>query len=107
MVEQAIGSRPALWSDAAPRLNLAQWQKVSGWGGESLEAKTAEASLSDEWVLTLNIGSAAEQLVATPVPGVEVDYFGDPIPAQGARVGPFQRLTSGLNQLPLWPLPAK
>jgi hypothetical protein len=103
LVEQSTGSRPALWSDAAPRLNLAQWQQVSPWGGESLESNTAEASLSDEWLLTLNVGSAAEQLEAVPVAGVDVDYFGDRIPAQGARVGPFQRLTSGPNQLPLWP----
>ncbi len=103
-VEKATGVRQTLRNNVSPQLSLSDWQKLGLWGGESVEAKSAEASISQDLVLTLDVGDAAGQLNTASLGGLQQDFFGDPLPAQGALVGPFQRLTTGKNTLPLWPL---
>jgi parallel beta-helix repeat protein len=102
-VERRVGARPPLWNDAAPILNLKDWQHVSGWGFNSIEADVARASLSSELELTLDLDQAARQLRAVPVAGASADYFGNPIPKEGARLGPFQQSTPQAIPGRLWP----
>ena len=103
VVEKTTGIRPQLWNAVSPRMNLNEWQKVNSWALENVEAESAEVSISQDHVLTLGVGRAALELNAVPVDGLRRDFFGDPLSAQGALVGPFQRLTDGKNILPLWP----
>jgi hypothetical protein len=102
-MEKSLGRRVQLWSNAAVRMSLHEWQVVSGWGSAGEEVEAAEVHLSDDLVLTLNLGNAARQRTAEPLAGIDVDYFGVPIPRQAATIGPFQQLNDGANTLRLWP----
>jgi hypothetical protein len=65
----------------------------------------AAARLTNDLVLTLDLGGGLRQIQAVPVAGLDRDYFRNAIPAEGALVGPFQRLADGENRLRLWPRP--
>ena len=104
IVEKATGVRPKLWHDTAPMMNLAEWQKVMSGGWRNAESEFTGARLSSDLVLTLDAGNAAELSTAAPSDGIEKDFFGDALPQRGAMMGPFQRLTRGVNTLQLWPL---
>ncbi len=101
-VTKVTGERPKLWNNVSPRMSLNDWRELKSWGTECIEADAAEVDVSPDLVLTLNLGNAVSQINATPVDKVGTDFFGDPLPAVNARVGPFQRLIDGQNQLPIW-----
>ncbi len=101
-VENTIGRRPKLWNGSAPRMTFQEWQQVSGWDLHSIETASAQARLSNDYTLSLNVGGAAHTVIASRIDGVEQDFFGKTIPPQNARVGPFQNLTHGENVLKLW-----
>jgi hypothetical protein len=101
-VEKTTGSRPKLWNDVSPRMSLNEWRKLNSWGSRSIEAESAEVSISQDLVLSLDLGRAARQLNTAPVEGPRRDFFGDHLPEQGALAGPFQRLGDGKNSLLLW-----
>ena len=101
-VEEATGIRPKLWKNVSPRMNLNQWKNLNLWDSHSVEAESAEVSISKDFVLTLDIGRVAHDPNTTTVDGLKHDFFGDLLPIQDALVGPFQRLTDGNNKLPLW-----
>ena len=103
-VADKIDRRPELWSDGAPRLNLDEWQQVSGWGLLSAEDDKLTATLGDDYTLSLDVSDALLQVKSLPVAGLSVDYLGEPIPAQAATIGPFQRLHVGHNTWRLWPI---
>lgn len=102
-VERATGSRPKLRNKVSPQMSLEDWQMLNSWGYRNVEAESAEVSISQDLVLTLDVGRAAHQLKTIPVEGLERDFFGDALPKQDALVGPFQRLNEGKNILRLWP----
>jgi parallel beta-helix repeat protein len=102
-VEKSTRSRPKLWNKTSPRMSLKEWQKLNSWGSESIEAKSAKANISQNLVITLELGRAVHQLKTTPVKQSRRDFFGAPLPQQNALAGPFQRLSDGRNSLPLWP----
>ncbi len=103
IVEKVTGSRPKLWNDQSPRISLKYWEMLKFRSSQNAEAQSATASISKDLVLTLDLKSAASQLNALPVENVREDFFGQPLPAREARVGPFQRLLDGKNIMPLWP----
>jgi len=101
-VKNATGRPPKLWKDMSPRMNLDEWQKLNSWATDNSEAKTATANISPDLVLTLDLGRSASQWRAVGVEKFTQDFFGNPLPAQNALIGPFQQLTDGENRLPLW-----
>lgn len=82
----------ALWKET-PLLTLAQWQQVTGWDQYSripvlLRPNLGNADLVAEFV----IDDAASRVGCKPVPGVDRDYQGKPMPRRNPKAGPFQSL---------------
>ncbi|MCA9262628.1 MAG: right-handed parallel beta-helix repeat-containing protein [Planctomycetales bacterium] len=104
LVTKKIGTRPPLWNQAAPQLSFAQWQRVMPplfWTNHEIER--AQATLTSDLVLTLNVDHMAQRSGATPATLI-TDYLGSPVPPRDAQVGPFQSLSAGHNKLRLWPI---
>ena len=82
----------ALWKET-PLLTLAQWQQVTGWDQYSripvlLRPNLGNADLVAEFV----IDDTASRVGCKPVPGVDRDYQGKPMPRRNPKAGPFQSL---------------
>jgi parallel beta-helix repeat protein len=82
----------ALWKET-PLLTLDQWQQVTGWDRHSqipvmLRPRLGNADLVAEFV----IDDAADRVRCKPVPGVDRDYQGRPMPRRNPKAGPFQSL---------------
>jgi parallel beta-helix repeat protein len=108
---QFYGEEPPLLNlqGRESRLDFGAWQKVTGWDRHSLAVGvgTQPYHILRSRLLNLEWTIPAELLAvrATPVEGVERDYFGRPVRyAAGAPVGPFQSLQAGRSKLYLWPL---
>jgi len=48
---------------------------------------------------------AIDDVTCHPVEGLDSDYFGNPLPAEGARPGPFQDLGPDDHEILVWPAP--
>ncbi|MCA9214760.1 MAG: right-handed parallel beta-helix repeat-containing protein [Planctomycetales bacterium] len=94
LIEESVGERPLLWNKAACRLNFQNWKRVTGWDQESVECELADVRMSDNGMLTVPFDSAAGKVTVMPVERVDRDFFGDPIVAKDAVVGPFQQWKS-------------
>ncbi len=102
-VEARIGHRPTLWHDVDPRLDLDEWRTTMSWDLHSSMADGAQASLSQDMALSIDLGNSVSGLKTVPVAGVTRDFSGDHLAQDGALPGPFQRLSIGLHVLQVWP----
>jgi parallel beta-helix repeat protein len=96
-----------------PDLTLEQWRAASGNDRNSLVARLRDEMLGlhalELRFNTMTAGKDARpvaelwQLRTIPVAGVEEDFYGNPIPKEGALPGPFQNVLQGMNRWLLWP----
>jgi hypothetical protein len=102
---------PAFWPNLAgwanhPVLSFQAWQAFTGRDKNSVKVSAAEGktglklrSRQPELVI-----KASESLLAMKCPAVEdvtVDFYGNPLPANGAIPGPFQTISTNSIVLPL------
>ena len=107
MDEQGVSrqQRPTLVSyHKGPLLDLAQWQLLSGFDRHSMSPDGMARIVTPELTLLLEADDTYWNLGCPPVEGVEVDFFGTPMPEAGRLPGPFQNLQKGKNRLVLWPV---
>lgn len=101
------------WSER-PDLTLDQWRALSGNDRNSLVTRISDDILG---LHTLEVrfnfrrsgrnASPVEELWkvhSVPVEGVDADFFGNPLPKDGALPGPFQNVVKGPNRWLLWPV---
>lgn len=107
--------------DSTPNLPFAAWQRASGWDTHSIALvienkrppeylkgagpeRSARFAARELYVEFLD-GGALQRLHCPPVPGVDRDFFGTPLPVAtpGALAGPFQTVTAEKNRFVLWP----
>jgi hypothetical protein len=84
-------------------MNFDTWQQLVSGANGNVEVESADARISDDLVLAINLGSSARQTSAVPIDQVQQDFFDDSVPRPHPLAGPFQRLSDGMNQLSLWP----
>jgi len=90
---------------AAPQLSLDQWRGLMSNDKHSVVAQAIAASLEgrEEIVLTLEEDLGDSKVATQPIPGVDKDFFGTPMPEKNPLPGPFQHLQKGPNRFILWP----
>ena len=101
-----------------PYLSLEEWRMVSGCDTHTLSPTLARGEVRNGaldkgsaslWAhgahFELRDGEALSALSCPPVPGVDTDLFGVPLPTDGVSPGPFQSVPAGPVRFALWPLP--
>lgn len=88
-----------------PVLSLRLWQLFTGQDRASRESAGALAChlRPRQELLELVAGDDLWRTPCQPVPGVDKDYSGQPLPAANPLPGPFQALPRGATTLVLWP----
>lgn len=97
-----------------PDLSLTQWRAASGNDRNSLVTRLRDDMLGLHALeLRLNAMTSGKEprpieelwrVRTIAVPGVEEDFFGNPLPKEGALPGPFQNVEKGANRWLLWPV---
>jgi len=89
---------------------FAQWQTAwAGFNGADGAEQHSQLASGNGYrfdaatlTLTLDLGFDPAQTTTVAHPGVDLDYDGAPVPAEGAKPGPFQDLAAGTSVRPLW-----
>jgi parallel beta-helix repeat protein len=102
-LQESTGHNLKDWNNRGLRLQLSEWQSSVRYGARSLEIRRAKADLSNDFLLTLDLGDAGQQRSSHPAAELDRDFFLNAIPPNQALVGPFQNLVSGENRFKLWP----
>jgi parallel beta-helix repeat protein len=102
-----------LWSER-PDLTLDQWRAFSGNDRNSLVTRISDdimglhtLEVRFNFMRTGRNASPIDELWkvrSVPVGGVEADFFGIPLPQEGALPGPFQNVVKGPNRWLVWPV---
>lgn len=84
---------------------LGIWRKVLGNDLRSRVMRAIRDGLQSRLVSwEMDFDATLGQVECAPVPGVDKDFFGRPMPAERPLPGPFQGLKEGRNRIVLWPV---
>lgn len=89
--------------DRDPIFNLKQWPSVMQWDKHSLATSSIQASINEQYQLTLTVDELFLRQSTKVFKGIDADFQGIPIPSEGVVPGPFQSLRKGKNTITrLW-----
>ncbi len=95
---------PILKYHRGPLLGLDGWRTLTGFDVHSDQPDARYGFVATELTASVEMKETPPQLGAQPIPGIERDFYGRPLPAAPIP-GPFQNLVRGKNRLNLWPVP--
>ncbi|MBN2712677.1 MAG: right-handed parallel beta-helix repeat-containing protein [Planctomycetes bacterium] len=104
-VEDKYWPNPASWR-IFPALHLNAWRAFSGQDEHSRSSSDAEGKIgfrlrARQPELGFTITPDLLEMKCPHVEDADVDYYGNPIPQEGAKPGPFQNIGEGKINLPL------
>ena len=92
-----------------PVLSMGQWRVFMK---QDLNSMESFASLSIhlrplQSLVDVKVGPKFLDLKCPRVEKTDRDFLGNPLPQENLKAGPFQSLTEGVNQIPLWPVQSR
>jgi len=89
-------------------VGLDVWRDKMGHGKNTVVYDSATMGTIrelDESILEMDLKKGFFELKTCPVPRRRTDFFGKPVPTDGALPGPFEGLREGRQTLKIWPVP--
>lgn len=91
----------------APALTLEQWQSITGQDLHSVETRSRGVGVQTRGGAAFRLrrfdNSALSGINCPAIPGIDRDFYGNPLPADNPVPGPFQNLTTATGLLRLSP----
>lgn len=103
-VPESLWPNPAAFTPHA-MVPLELWRTLVGPdSGSAVMNPIREGLCTTRLAFQCHFPQSLETVRCQPVPGMDVDFDGQPVPGQAPRPGPFQDLTPGYTHRLLWPM---